>query len=347
LAIPLVSVLMPVRNGEHYLAAALDSVLGERDPILEVIVIDDGSTDGTVAMLEDRRRRDPRVIIVTQPASGLVAALERGRRYARAALIARLDADDIAYPGRLQAQWAAFDANPDLVLLGTALDRIDARGRPRGVIAYPTDSAVLAAKLPTANVFSHSSVMMRRSAVESAGGYRQFFVGAEDYDLWLRLSERGKIANLAARLGAYRVHGNSVTARSALRQAFSAALARLCAALRRAGKPDPSIGREDPIDLREPVSPGDPLAPVVRLFQALAFAEAEAFAWRRPTDEDAALLTLPSLAHAEKQLAQTALARMVRRRALPPALSYSAALSAIFRLNAARGLTVLLRPEAS
>lgn len=343
MAIPHVSVVMPVRNGERFLAFALDSVLGERDPARELIVVDDGSTDGTGALLAERRKRDSRIIVVNQPASGIVAALERGRRYARAAFIARLDADDIAYPGRLSAQLAAFEADPDLVLLGTAVDRIDANGRRRGVIGYPTGHAALAEMLRTANTFSHSSVMMRRSAVESVGGYRPFFAGAEDYDLWLRLSERGKIGNLPLRLGAYRVHGGSVTSQAALRQAFSASLARRCAVLRQEGKPDPSIGREEPIDLDEAVSPRDPLAAEVRLFRALAFAEAETFARRRPTDEDVALLTSASLVHAEKQLAQTALANMVRLKARPPSLSYPAALATVLRLDATRALKILFR----
>ena len=218
MAIPVVSVVLPVRNGERFVEAAIGSIMREREPSREMIVVDDGSSDGTPAILAGLRRKDSRIVIASQPATGIVAALERGRRYARAPLVARLDADDIAYPGRLAAQVAAFEADPDLVLLGTALDRIgEAGGRPRGAITYPTEHERIVEILPQANVFSHSSVMMRRKAVEAAGGYRSFFTGAEDYDLWLRLAEQGKVGNLAARLGAYRVHEDSVSARPALR----------------------------------------------------------------------------------------------------------------------------------
>ncbi|MBN8996229.1 MAG: glycosyltransferase [Rhizobiales bacterium] len=342
MAIPVVSVVLPVRNGERFVEAAIGSIMREREPSREMIVVDDGSSDGTPAILAGLRRKDSRIVIASQPATGIVAALERGRRYARAPLVARLDADDIAYPGRLAAQVAAFEADPDLVLLGTALDRIgEAGGRPRGAITYPTEHERIVEILPQANVFSHSSVMMRRKAVEAAGGYRSFFTGAEDYDLWLRLAEQGKVGNLAARLGAYRVHEDSVSARSALRQAFSAALARRCAVIRREGGPDPSMAREEPIDLDAEIPPHEPLAAEIRLFRALAFAEPETFTRRRPTDDDLRLLTAPSLAHAERQLAQAAIANMARLGARPSSLSYPAAIAAVVRLDALRAFRLL------
>jgi GT2 family glycosyltransferase len=342
MAAPAVSVLIPVYNGERYLDAALAGVLADDDPPREVIVVDDGSTDRTPAILEAWRRKDTRLVVLTQANAGVVAALERGRRAVRAPLIARLDADDIAYPGRFAAQAAAFAADPDLVLLGTALDRIDAEGERAGIIAYPADPARLAEILPRANAFSSSSVMMRADAVEAAGGYRPLFPAAEDYDLWLRLSEHGRIANLPERLGAYRVHESSMSAVSAVRQALSAALARRCAALRREGKADPALGRAGPPDLDADVDPADPLAAELRLFRALSFADAATFGRRRPTDGDAALIASRPLRHAEKRLAQQAIVNMLRRKALPPSLSALRAVATLLRLDPLRGARLLV-----
>jgi GT2 family glycosyltransferase len=342
MAAPAVSVLIPAYNGERYLDAALAGVLADDDPPREVIVVDDGSTDRTPAILDAWRQKDARLVVLTQANAGVVAALEHGRRAVRAPLIARLDADDIAYPGRLAAQAAAFARDPGLVLLGAALDRIDGEGKRTGVIAYPTGSARLLEILPRANAFSSSSVMMRADAVEAVGGYRPLFPAAEDYDLWLRLSEHGRIANLPERLGAYRVHGSSMSAVSAVRQALSAALARRCAALRREGKADPAVGRKAPPDLDAEVDPGDPLAAELRLFRALSFADAATFERRRPTDEDAALITAPSLRHAEKRLAQRAIVNMLRLKALPPSLSATRALARLLRIDPLKGARLLL-----
>lgn len=337
MAVPEVSVLIPVRNGERYLAEALDGMLADDTPTREVIIVDDGSSDGTAAILEARAARDRRIVAVRQPPTGVVAAQELARRHAQAPLIARLDADDIAYPGRLARQVAAFRAEPALVLLGSAVDRIDERGTRNGLISYATSHEELVAILPRANAFVHSSIMMRSEAVAAAGGYRSLFSGSEDYDLWLRLAERGRIGNLADRLGAYRVHNQSFSERWRLRQTFSAALARRCAALRRAGQPDPGDAR-DMVDLDAEPAPDDPLAEDIRLFRALAFAERETFDRRRPTDADAELLLSRSLLHAEKRLAQAALANMIRLKVRPPSLSLPRALGRVLAIDPRRAV---------
>jgi GT2 family glycosyltransferase len=341
---PDVSLLMPVRNGVRYLAQAIAS-LGEcREPRLELIIVDDGSTDATGEIIERGRRLDERIVALTQPASGIAAALERARRQARAPLLARLDSDDLAYPNRFQLQLERFLADPDLLLLGSAVDKIDEAGRIVGSIRYPGEPDELQQELRRRNVFVHSSVMMRHSAVQRVGGYRGFFLAAEDYDLWLRIAEQGKVANLPDRLGGHRVHAASTTARHVFRQAFSAALARTCAVARCRHSPDPANGLERPIDIEGEDWPRA-LDDEVRLYRGLAFADSAAFAKRRPTIDEVHRLLARGLPPVERKLAQAALAGILRHNAVPQPFSRLHIAAALLAMGAWRAARLLLRRD--
>ena len=246
--LPKVSVIMAVRDGERWLEEACRSVLSQSLSDIELIVIDDGSTDGSVIILETLSESDPRLRWQSQPPAGLVAALNRGLSLARAPLLARLDADDIAVPSRLAEQSAFLGGHPDMVLLGSWAEKMDAQGRNIGRLTPESGSDRLAEILQHSNPFVHSSVMMRTDGVRELRGYRAACLSAEDYDLWLRLSERGRIGNLPRELVRYRVHTGSVTRTSRVRQCFSTRLARRAAAARRAGKPDPIDGLTVPPD---------------------------------------------------------------------------------------------------
>ena len=239
MSVPNVSIILPVRNGARFVQRAIQSALDSQEPSRELIIVDDGSNDASSEIIEAASRRDARIVALRQPQSGIVAALERGRSHARAPLIARLDADDLAYSERLARQVDAFSRNPDLALLGTAVDKIDEAGRTIGRIAYPTSPSELKRELWLRNPFVHSAVMFRADRVKEVGGYRTFFEAAEDYDLWFRLSERWEIGNLAECLGALRIHDDTVTRRRTARQALSAALVRRCAAARRDERAEP------------------------------------------------------------------------------------------------------------
>lgn len=134
---PGLTVLMPVRNGGHYLAPACASVLTQQGATFEFLVIDDGSDDETPAILARLAAADGRMRVLRQPAIGLVAALNRGLHAARAPLIARMDADDLSLPGRFAQQLAHLETHPQVAVLGTGWRTIDATAATRGEVTPP------------------------------------------------------------------------------------------------------------------------------------------------------------------------------------------------------------------
>lgn len=239
---PAITVLMPVRNGARYLETALASIQAQTLRDFEFIVCDDGSGDGTPAILARAAAQDDRIRVLTLPPSGLVAALNLGLGEARARWVARMDADDIAWPERLAIQWAAAQAHPEAAAIGGAWRVVDPLGRPRHTVQPPTDPAAIAAALLQRNCLAHPTMLVRREAVIAAGGYRDAFRHAEDYDLWLRLSERHPIYAVPQTLIDYREHAGQISA-SALQDRILAELGVLVAArVRRRGEPDPAGG---------------------------------------------------------------------------------------------------------
>lgn len=188
---PQVSVLLPFRDAAATLARALRSVLAERSVALEVLAVDDGSTDGSAAIAASLD--DPRVRVVPARGRGLVAALETGRRLARAPILARMDADDVSLPGRLAAQHRALMAHPRVAALGS---RVKVVGGGEGLERYVAWQNGLCSEeehrreLFVEAPLCHPSVVLRASAVEAVGGYRAGDF-PEDYDLWLRLDAAG------------------------------------------------------------------------------------------------------------------------------------------------------------
>jgi glycosyltransferase involved in cell wall biosynthesis len=207
---PAVSVLMGVWNGAPRVREAVVSVLGQTMGDLELIVVDDGSFDGTAAILESFG--DPRLRIERRERAGLTSALNRGLALARAPLVARLDADDVALPERLARQVAYLDAHPDVGLLGTGAREVDPSGRELRTVRPPTDDTALRRALIRENPFVHSSMVMRRAAVDLVKGYDPGFPVAQDYDLWMRMSRVTRMANLAEPLVIRRILPGRVTA---------------------------------------------------------------------------------------------------------------------------------------
>jgi len=235
---PSVSVVLCVHNGERFLRATLATLVQQTHEELEIVVIDDGSTDATAQILSEYQG-DARFRIFSQPNQGLVASLNSGLNKANGEFIARIDADDLAHPERLARQFAYLSNHPEVVALGSAVTLIDAFGRTRGVRRFPTGPSAVRTALSGGCALAHPAVMFRKSAVVSAGGYRAAFKHAEDYDLWLRLSETHELDNLPEALLCYRQHADSVTCRHAYRQSFATILAKLAHKRRTAGLPDP------------------------------------------------------------------------------------------------------------
>jgi glycosyltransferase involved in cell wall biosynthesis len=207
---PKVSVVMSVYNGGRFLHEAIDSILAQTFTDLEFIVVDDGSTDSTPAIL---RGYGDRLRVHTQSNQGLTRALNAGLSLARGEYIARMDADDVAEPQRLEKQVAYLDSHPEVGLLGTACHEIDEQGRILRTVVMPTGDAQLRATLAKFNPFIHSSAMFRRTLTDRLGGYNEdvlYWHNSEDYELWIRLAAHSQLANVPAPLIRRRVHLGSL-----------------------------------------------------------------------------------------------------------------------------------------
>jgi glycosyltransferase involved in cell wall biosynthesis len=185
---PQVSVVMGVRNGADTLAATLDSLAGQEGVELEIVVVNDGSSDDTGAILEARAAADPRLRVLQRPGRGLTGALIEGCQLARGRFIARQDAGDISLPGRLRRQLHCLEEHPEASLCSTHVRLVVPEGATARVNA--PEPADLADGLTGPAI--HGSVMMRREAYERAGGYRPMFYFAQDIDLWSRMVEHGR-----------------------------------------------------------------------------------------------------------------------------------------------------------
>jgi glycosyltransferase involved in cell wall biosynthesis len=207
---PLVSVVMAVYNGQAYLREAIDSILGQTFRDFEFVIVNDGSTDETEAVV--RSYTDHRIRLATQPNCGFAPSLNRGIGLARGAYIARMDADDISAPERFEAQVRVLKTSPKICAVGTSIVRIDESGKPLRTDYYLARDMELRQQVTLSCPFAHGSVMMRKQAVQEVGGYRPEYRPAEDYDLWRRLALVGNFANITRPLYLYRVNDAGMTA---------------------------------------------------------------------------------------------------------------------------------------
>jgi len=235
---PRVSVVIPVFNCERFVAEAVESVLAQSFRDLELIVIDDGSTDRSPEIVAQLIRDERRARLhVNERNLGLSVTSNRGWQEARAPYVARLDADDVALPDRLSRQVPFLDDHPRVGAVGGAAIRIGASGAQGATMRFPTQNRGIRATLDRRSCIAHSAALIRRAALEQVGGYRLDVGG--DFDLWLRLAERWELANLAEPVVLYREHPDQITLTKFQQQAIATLAASASARARRAGRADP------------------------------------------------------------------------------------------------------------
>jgi len=205
----LVSVIMPVYNGERYVSQAVKSILGQTYSNFELIVVNDGSTDKTEKILSSF----PQIIYVKQNNQGIACSLNIGINRSKGKYIVRLDADDICFPNRIEKQVNFLERNPDIDLVGSSATIIDSGDRRWGIQRMPgSDTEIRWASL-FKSPFIHPSVTIRREiAEEFTDLYDPNFVPTEDYELWIRVLKNHKAANISEPLLYYRVHSKGATA---------------------------------------------------------------------------------------------------------------------------------------
>jgi hypothetical protein len=238
---PLVSVVMSVFNGERFLREAIDSILSQTFSDFEFIIINDGSTDGTPSILDSYARSDPRVRVYQQENKGLVESRNRGCGLARGKYIAQMDADDIAVRDRLQWQIEFLERHSEVGVVGGAVELIDGAGRALYRWRLPVENEEIKTALRLHNCLADPAAMIRKEAFLSVAGYRKPFDFAPDYDLWLRIAERWRLANLEAVVLKYRIHPDQGSYQKARQTALYALAARALASFRREGSPEPVI----------------------------------------------------------------------------------------------------------
>jgi len=215
MTVPLISVLMPVYNAERYVAQAIESVLNQTFGNFELLIVDDGSTDRSLKILQQYAAQDQRIQLSSRTNTGYVTALNQMLQAAQGEFIARMDADDIALPDRFEQQVYFLKDHPEVVCVGGWFQLIDHRGRFLTTLEIATDDQTIQqAALAGHGSICHPTAMIRRSAMLQIGGYDENLMPAEDVDLWLKLGEVGQLANLSVPVLKYRLHSRSVSAQA-------------------------------------------------------------------------------------------------------------------------------------
>ncbi len=237
--IPEISVVMGVNRDEGSLGKTIDSILEQSFTDFEFIILNDGSDVGVTTIVE--QYTDPRIIHVPLEKVGLTKALNIGVEQARGKYIARQDAGDISYPQRLEVQLEYFKRHESLGILGSGVAETTVDGDHLGNIQFFEESSAIKQHLPFQNTFCHGAMMFSRELVIAAGLYRESFIKAQDYDLWLRMAENHELHNLPAILYNRVIDKDSISIRSKATQAEYARLARESAVARSQGRVEPTM----------------------------------------------------------------------------------------------------------
>lgn len=215
---PEVSVVMAVYNERPFLKKAVQSILDQTFEDFEFIILNDGSTDGSKAALEEFAGRDDRIRLVHQTNKGLIASLNRGLEIASGKYIARMDGDDISHPERFGRQVSFLEENSEVGILGTWVEIIDETGSLDRQWRLPTNPDAVAWQSLFNYRLCHPAIMARQSVLKSLGGYAEWATCAEDYELWSRALFKTRIVNLPDALHKHRVHQDAITVKDRAEQ---------------------------------------------------------------------------------------------------------------------------------
>lgn len=210
---PKVTVLMSVYNSERYLREAINSILNQTFKNFEFLIVNDGSTDETLGILQSYN--DSRIKIHNNKKNiGLVKSLNKGLKMAKGEYIARQDADDISVSERLEKELTFLIAHPDYATVGSFIKVIDENGKESSTIEKPITDLDIKNFLKKSNCIAHGSSMIRKSCLFDVGLYDESMSNSEDYELWLRISEKYKLANIPEYLYFWRRHKANVSVKN-------------------------------------------------------------------------------------------------------------------------------------
>jgi glycosyltransferase involved in cell wall biosynthesis len=203
---------MPAYNVARYIDDAIESILRQTFSDFEFLIIDDGSTDNTVRAIQKHAQQDSRIRFFPMKHEGYVAMLRFGLSQARGSLIARMDSDDVSLPDRFARQVEYLKSHPDCVVVGSQVILTDPYGTPVESPEHPITHEQIENDLLSGSGWAivHPAAIMRKEAVDAVGGYDRNLELCEDVDLFLKLGERGRLANLPDVLLHYRQHPTSV-----------------------------------------------------------------------------------------------------------------------------------------
>ncbi len=240
---PRVSVVMGVYNAAETIEASLQSLCQQTYKDFEILVVDDGSTDSTPKILAQIAQNDPRLHVIRQANSGLTASLITGCERAQGEFIARQDADDYSLPNRLSEQLKQIERNPEIALVTSWVEDVSDEGHSLEIhrdkelrLALPSGRVIHLPGVP-----AHGSVMMRRTAFETVGGYRKCFYYAQDSDLWLRLHEAGSFITIPEVLYRRTIASTCISSRFRTAQSSFCRFAQESYFARQVGKSDSEI----------------------------------------------------------------------------------------------------------
>jgi len=240
-----VSILMACYNAERFLRESICSILNQTFQDFELIVVDDGSTDGTYCLINEYAKSDSRIRILVKEHTGLSDSLQYGLKLAQGEWIARWDADDFADSKRLEKQLNYIQKYQNLLLIGSGCVEVDEKGKFIKKHKYPEDHQTLVRNLEKfKKFFPHSSAFFSRKKAIFVGGYRSRFMYAQDRDLWFRLIEVGRIACVPEPLIYLRKHSKSISHEHYSKQLLLGIAAAVCHIERVQQFPDPSCMEE-------------------------------------------------------------------------------------------------------